>query len=102
MIEESEVVRQSKEYAAKIKEETETRCRELLEGAKAKSEEMVTSAQTDADDIMNQASEWSSNLREKTTTYIDDLMKNTDEMLVRNVNDIRKLRSSFQNMLNND
>ena len=102
MIDESEIVIKSKEYAENLRQETEAKCRELLEGAKSKSEEMVTSAQTNAENIMNQASEWSSNLREKTTTYIDDLMKNTDEILVRNVNDIRKLRSSFQSMLNND
>ena len=60
---------------------------------------MVSEAEAQAENIMNRASEWSSNLREKTTTYIDELMKTTDDILVRNVNDIRKLRSSFQNMM---
>lgn len=102
MVEESEVVRQSKEYAENLRNDTESKCRELLESAKAKAESLVSSAQANAEDIMNQASVWSTNLREKTTNYVDDLLNNTDEILVRNVNDIRKLRNSFQNMLKND
>ena len=102
MIDESEVVVKSKEYAAQIKEDAENKCRELLEGAKAKSDAMVSDAETKANDIMNKASEWSTNLREKTTNYVDELMGSTDDVLVKSVNDIRKLRNSFQNMINND
>ena len=99
LVDESEIVIKSKEYSESIREDAENKCREILEGAKAKADSLVLEAEAQAEDIMNRASEWSSNLREKTTTYIDELMKTTDDILVRNVNDIRKLRSSFQNMM---
>lgn len=100
LINESEIVIKSKEYADSIREDTETKCREILESAKVKADGMVSEAQANAEDIMNQASAWATNLREKTTVYVDDLLRNTDDILVRNVNDIRKLRQSFQNMMN--
>ena len=47
---------------------------------------------------MNNASAWAEDIKLKTTTYIEQLMKNTDEVLVKNINDIRKLRNSFQSI----
>lgn len=85
LVSESEVVRISEEYAENLKQKAEADSTALIEAAKRKSEE-----------IMNSASAWAEDIKGKTTTYIEHLMKTTDEVLVKNINDIRKLRNSFQ------
>ncbi len=85
MISESEVVKNSEEYAENLKQKAEADSTALIEAAQRK-----------ADEIMSSASAWSEDIKLKTNTYIEQLMKSTDEVLVRNINDIRKLRNSFQ------
>ncbi len=85
LVSESEVVRASEEYAEQVKQKAEADAAALIDAAKRK-----------ADEMMSHASAWSEDIRTKTTTYIEQLMKSTDEVLVKNINDVRKLRNSFQ------
>lgn len=102
MVDESEVVISAKEYSEKLRNETEAKCRELLENVNEKADFIVKKAEEDAQNIMNKASTWSATLREKTTTYVDELLGNTDDLLVKNINDVRRLRSGFRNMVSKD
>ncbi len=87
LVSESEVVRVSEEYAEQIKQKAEADCTALIDAANRKS-----------DEIKSSAAAWAEDIKTRTTTYIEQLMKSTDEVLTRNINDIRKLRNSFQSV----
>ena len=46
--------------------------------------------------MIEKANRWSMELRNATTTFIEDAMKNADDVLVSNVNEIRKVRQSLR------
>ena len=64
-------------------------------------EEIVRQAELNAEKIMNDAKNNSKNIKRITNEYVENLLKNTDKLLVNNINDFRnicqEIRSGYGN-----
>lgn len=54
-------------------------------------EEIVRQAELNAEKIMNDAKNNSKNIKRITNEYVENLLKNTDKLLVNNINDFRNI-----------
>ncbi len=89
MVEEHQITKEAKEAALAI-----------MQQAKEESNALISASKAQAADIMNKAERWSNDMRRNATTYVENVIKDTDETLTRSVNDIRTLRNSLNEALN--
>lgn len=89
MVEEHQITKEAKEAALAIMQQAKDESAALIEASKAR-----------ADEIMAKAEKWSGDMRKNASAYVENVIKDTDETLTRSVNDIRTLRQSLRDALN--
>ncbi len=88
MIEEHQITKEAKNAADGI-----------LQQARDEANAVRTEAKTNARDIMDKAEKWSNDIRMQASSYVETIIRDTDETLTKSVNDIRKLRQSVRDAL---
>ena len=91
MVEEHQITKEAKEAA-----------RGIMQQAKNESEMLVADAKSRANEIMDKAEKWSTDMRRNASTYVETIIRDTDETLTQSVNDVRKLRQSVRDALNHN
>ena len=69
---------------------------EIIETAHQKANQITTAAQKAADDVTAQAQKWSHEMRTAASNYVEDIMRNSDEVLSANLEEIRRARQSLK------
>ncbi len=88
MIEEHQITKEAKAAADGI-----------LQQARDDAASVRNEAKANARDIMDRAEKWSDDIRRNASSYVETIIKDTDETLSKSVNDIRKLRQSVRDAL---
>ena len=88
MIEEHQITKEAKGAADGI-----------LQQARDEAAAVRSEAKTSAREIMDKAEKWSDDIRKNASSYVEAIIRDTDETLTKNVNDIRKLRQSVRDAL---
>lgn len=88
MIEEHQITKEAKGAADGI-----------LQQARDEAAAVRSEAKTSAREIMDKAEKWSDDIRRNASSYVETIIRDTDETLTKNVNDIRKLRQSVRDAL---
>ena len=71
----------------------------ILQQARDEAAAVRAEAKTHAREIMDKAERWSDDIRRSASTYVETIIRDTDETLTKSVNDIRKLRQSIRDAL---
>ncbi len=88
MIEEHQITKEAKNAADGI-----------LQQARDEASAVRAEAKANARDIMDRAEKWSDDIRKNASSYVETIIRDTDETFSKSVNDIRKLRQSVKNAL---
>ena len=88
MIEEHQITKEAREGALLIMQKAEADAKETVANAKAHAREVVDSAER-----------WSNDLRTSASSYVEKIIKATDETLTQSVTDVRSLRNSLKESL---
>lgn len=88
----TEIITNAKKEAEDIVRRAEERARTLV----AK-EEIVRQAQDKANEIMNQAQQRSREMRQAANDFADNLLKETEDVLVKSITDVRQTRGTIRN-----
>ena len=88
MIEEHQITKEAKAAADGI-----------LQQARDEAAAVRAEAKTHAREIMDKAERWSDDIRRSASTYVETIIRDTDETLTKSVNDVRKLRQSVRDAL---
>lgn len=92
----TQIVNDAKNEAANIIQSAQNKAESILN-----KEEIVRQAELKAEKIINDAKLNSKNIKRATNEYIENLLKNTDKLLMNNINDFRdachNIRSSYSN-----
>lgn len=88
MIEEHQITKEAKSAADGI-----------LQQARDEATAVRSEAKANARDIMDKAEKWSDDIRRNASSYVETIIRDTDETLTKSVNDIRKLRQSVRDAL---
>jgi cell division septum initiation protein DivIVA len=91
LIDEHEITRQAKSYAAQIRKNAEDEKAVILNEAK----------QT-ADEIMARAQKWSNEIRVAASGFVDDIIKDTESSLANSINEIRSAKQSLHSAIKNN
>ena len=71
----------------------------ILQQARDESAAVRAEAKTHAREIMDKAERWSDDIRRSASTYVETIIRDTDETLTKSVNEVRKLRQSVRDAL---
>ncbi len=85
MIEEHQITKEAKGAADGI-----------LQQARDEATAVRSEAKANARDIMDRAEKWSDDIRRNASSYVETIIRDTDETLTKSVTDIRKLRQSVR------
>lgn len=88
MIEEHQITKEAKNAAE-----------DILGRARAEADAAVSSAKAKAEAMTLKAKKWSDEICSSASSYVENIIKETDETLTKNVNDIRRLRQSVKDAL---
>ncbi len=88
MIEEHQITKEAKSAADGI-----------LQQARDEASAVRSEAKANARDIMDKAEKWSDDIRRNASSYVETIIRETDETLPKSVHDIRKLRQSVRDAL---
>ena len=88
MIEEHQITKEAKNAAEDIFRQTKAEADALLASSKQRAAEMTLKAE-----------KWSNDIRRNASSYVETIIRDTDETLTNSVNDIRKLRQSVKEAL---
>ena len=88
MVEEHQITKEAKSAAEDIFRQTKAEADALLASSKQRAEEMTLKAE-----------KWSNDIRRNASSYVETIIRDTDETLTNSVNDIRKLRQSVKEAL---
>ncbi len=88
MIEEHQITKEAKAAADGI-----------LQQARDEAAAVRSEAKNHARDITDKAEKWSDDIRRTASSYVETIVRETDETLTKNVNDIRKLRQNIRDAL---
>ncbi len=88
MIEEHQITKEAKSAADGI-----------LQQARDEASAVRSEAKANAREIMDKAEKWSDDIRRNASSYVETIIRDTDETLTKSVNDIRKLRQSVRDAL---
>ncbi|MEE1504998.1 MAG: hypothetical protein UGF89_12245, partial [Acutalibacteraceae bacterium] len=88
MIEEHQITKEAKSAAEDIFRQTKAEADALLASSKQRAEEMTLKAE-----------KWSNDIKRNASSYVETIIRDTDETLTNSVNDIRKLRQSVKEAL---
>lgn len=88
MIEEHQITKEAKSAADGI-----------LQQARDEATAVRSEAKANARDIMDKAEKWSDDIRRNASSYVETIIRDTDETLTKSVTDIRKLRQSVRDAL---
>lgn len=89
MIEEHQITKEAREGALLIMQKAEADAKETVANAKAHAKEVEDSAER-----------WATDLRKSASSYVEKIIKATDETLTQSVADVRSLRNSLKESLN--
>lgn len=96
MIEEHQITKEAKDFA-----------RDITQQANSESASIIANAKARASEIESDAEKWASDLQRNATTYVENAIRDTDEILTSSVNSItkdvkaiRELRASFNAAVN--
>jgi flagellar hook-basal body complex protein FliE len=78
-----------------VTKRAEEEAKGVLEKAHQKAVQTTSAAQVTADEITTQAHKWAHEMRTAASNYVEDIMKNSDEVLTANVLEIRRARQSL-------
>lgn len=87
----TEIISTAKKEAEDIIRRAEERARAII----AK-DELVRQSQEKANEIMNQAQQKSREMRQAAHDFADDILKETEDSLLRSINDVRQTRSTLK------
>lgn len=92
------IVQDRKQIIDDARAEAEGIIRRAQERAKAmvNSSEIVKEAQAKANDMVTQAQLQSRELKRATTEYVNDMLKRTEEQLLRDINDVKATRQALR------
>lgn len=82
-----------------ITKEAKSAAEDIFRQAKAEAESILENAKRNADDMTSKAEKWSDDIRRNASNYVETIIRDTDETLTKNVNDIRRLRQSVKDAL---
>lgn len=82
-----------------ITKEAIENARGIMEQANAEAEALLAKARADARNMTDKAEAWSNDMRRNASSYVENIIKDTDETLTKSVNDIRTLRQSVKDAL---
>lgn len=88
MIEEHQITKEAREGALLI-----------MQKAEADAKETVANAKAHARDVEDSAERWATDLRKSASSYVEKIIKATDETLTQSVTDVRSLRNSLKESL---
>ncbi len=88
MVEEHQITKEAKSAADGI-----------LQQAREEAAAIRSEAKTHAREITERAERWSNDIRKNASSYVETIIRDTDETFTRSVNDIRKLRQSIRDAL---
>ena len=71
----------------------------ILQQARDAAAAVRAEAKTHAREIMDKAERWSDDIRRSASTYVETIIRDTDETLTKSVNEVRKLRQSVRDAL---
>ncbi|MBQ1210798.1 MAG: ATPase [Clostridia bacterium] len=87
----SEIIADAKKQAEDIVRKSEERARVLIA-----QEEITKQAQQQASEMLNQAQQKAREMRKGAMEFSEDLLRRSEEVLVANVSEIRKVRTSIR------
>lgn len=88
----NEIILSSKKEAETIIRRAEERARALI-----LNDEVVKQAQSKANEILSNAQMKSKEMRQATSEFVDIVMKNTEDCLLNNLNEVKSARSAIRN-----
>ncbi len=88
MVEEHQITKEAKSAAEDIFRQT-----------KAEADALVASSKQYAEEVTLKAEKWANDIRMNASSYVETIIRDTDETLTNSVNDIRKLRKSVKDAL---
>ncbi len=71
----------------------------ILQQARDEAAAVRAEAKTNAREIMDKAERWSDDIRRSASSYVETIIRDTDETLTKSVNEVRKLRQSVRDAL---
>ena len=89
--ERNKILSDSKNEAERIVQSAEERARNMVQQS-----EIVKQAQQKADEIVFNANQQASQIKNAANSYVDSLIKKSDDELSRNLADLKKIRSSLK------
>ncbi|MCQ2472150.1 MAG: hypothetical protein MJ147_08950 [Clostridia bacterium] len=96
MVGTTEIARLAQEYSDKVRSQAAKDAQTIVKNAEEEAAAIVKDANIKAETVKQNAAEWASNLRQVTTRFVSDIMKNSDDVLSQSITEIRKARQSIQ------
>ncbi|MCQ2480285.1 MAG: DivIVA domain-containing protein [Clostridia bacterium] len=96
MVGTTEIARLAQEYSDKVRSQAAKDAQTIIKNAEEEASAIVKDANIKAETVKKNAAEWSANLRQVTTRFVSDIMKNSDDVLSQSITEIRKARQSIQ------
>ena len=82
-----------------ITKEAKAAADDMLQQARDEAAAVRAEAKTHAREIMDKAERWSDDIRRSASSYVETIIRDTDETLTKSVNEVRKLRQSVRDAL---
>lgn len=95
MVEGSEIARLSHEYSDRVRAQAAAEAEKILKDAQNRAEAILLDANNQATETKAKAEKWSNEIRTGAAEFVEDIMKNSDEVLSSNIAEIRKARQSL-------
>ncbi len=95
MVENSEIARLAHEYSDRIRAQATAEAEKVINNAHSQAEAILLDANNQANDTRAKADKWATEIRSGAAEFVEDIMRNSDEVLSSNIAEIRKARQSL-------
>ena len=95
MIESSEITRLAHEFSDRVRAQATAEAENIVRNAKSQAEAILLDANNQAEETKTKADKWAGEIRSAAAEFVEDIMKNSDEVLSSNIAEIRKARQSL-------
>ncbi len=95
MVENSEIARLAHEYSDRVRAQAAAEAENIIKNAQSQADAIILDANNQANDTRAKADKWATEIRTGAADFVEDIMRNSDEVLSSNIAEIRKARQSL-------
>ena len=95
MVENSEIARQAHDYSDRVRAQAVNEVEKMLGNARKEADSILLDATNQSNDMRAKAEKWATEIRSGAAEFVEDILKNSDEVLSSNIAEIRKARQSL-------